>query len=519
MRTCFVRAAQVCVAAALCWAGVAGPAPLAAADDPDVDEILDQIGTSQNEANERHADYVRELEAVEASINNCREFFDQHGDDPEVRAIIRRIGEQPGDISFLTDSTDIEALVEAVGGDISLSQQDLEICLRLRDEGVGDKDEQRLRDEGVGDKDKQKPASFAHIAASLDRCLQALEQVGPDPAGIAVLQRVSRRPADPTFTSDQTLEKLEEAVGDLALTPRDLETCLDAFHVQAAFEQSLALLGEHPPPCQGNEKLCTFRGHSTCCASDQTCGNIRDTVTCNNPSCFPATATVWLEDGSQKAMRDVRLGDRVMVARADGSLGYEEVYLNTHKDPLSAAPYVELALASGRSLTLSPRHFIPVGAGPAPAWGEHVSKGANEIAVGDFVWSRADNGRMVPDEVAAVRTTVAVGAYNPLTMNGTIVVDGVVASAHSDWFLERVVSADAQTKVYQAILAPVRIAYRALGPARMEAIAEGWGVVDFVREASTPSGRSQGAGWTWPAVVLLAALGAAFLWRRRSAAH
>ena len=38
-------------------------------------------------------------------------------------------------------------------------------------------------------------------------------------------------------------------------------------------------------------------------------------------------------------MRDVRLGDRIMVAHADGSLGYEEVYLNTHKDSMqSSAP-------------------------------------------------------------------------------------------------------------------------------------------------------------------------------------
>jgi hypothetical protein len=281
VRIRYVRAAEICVAAALCWAGVAGPSPLAAADPADVDEVLDQIGASQNEADERHADYVRELEVVKASINSCRGFFDQHGDDAEVRAILKRIREQPGDI-FFTEPTDIEALVEAVGDDISLSQQDLEICLRLRDEGVDDKDEH---------KNERKPASLADVAASVDRCLQALEQVGPDPDGVAILQRLSRRPADPTFTSEKTLDRLEDAVGDLALTPRDLETCADAFHVQAAFEQSFTLLGEHPPPCRGNEKLCTFRGHSTCCASDQTCGNIRDTVTCNNPSCFPATAT------------------------------------------------------------------------------------------------------------------------------------------------------------------------------------------------------------------------------------
>jgi hypothetical protein len=29
----------------------------------------------------------------------------------------------------------------------------------------------------------------------------------------------------------------------------------------------------------------------------------------------------------------------------------------------------------------------------------------------------------------------------------------------------------------------------------METITEGWGVVDFVREATTPTGRSPGSGW------------------------
>ena len=137
--------------------------------------------------------------------------------------------------------------MDAVGGDIGLSQQDLEICLQLRDEGVGDKE------------NEQKPASLADIAASLDRCLQALEQGGPDPDGVAILQRLSRRPADSTFTSEKTLDRLEDAVGDLALTPRDLETCADAFHQNVSLEQSLGV-GEHPPPCQGDERTCTFSG-------------------------------------------------------------------------------------------------------------------------------------------------------------------------------------------------------------------------------------------------------------------
>ena len=163
-----------------------------------------------------------------------------------------------------------------------------------------------------------------------------------------------------------------------------------------------------------------------------------------------------LEGGATKAIAEVRLGDRLLVALADGSLGYEEVYLNTHRDGTSAAPFVELTLASGRLLTLSPRHFIPVAVGGGEIWMDRVVRAADEVRAGDRVWSRAADGKMVLDQVVAVRTKVDIGAFNPLTMNGTIVVDGVVASAHSDWFLDGLVSADAQAKVYQAILAPVR---------------------------------------------------------------
>jgi hypothetical protein len=226
---------------------------------------------------------------------------------------------------------------------------------------------------------------------------------------------------------------------------------------------------------------------------------------------------VQLEDGSTKAMPDVRLGDRVLVARTDGGLGFEDVYLNTHKDHVSAAPYIELTLASGRPLSLSPRHFIPVAAGPDSAWADHVAKGGDEIAAGDHVWSRSAAGRMELDRVTAARTKVAVGAFNPLTMNGTIVVDGVVASAHSDWLLDGIVSADTQTKVYQAILALVRVAYQVQGPQRMETVTESWGVVEAVRTATTPGNGGNPAPWLIAGLAFLVACGGAVAWRSRAA--
>ena len=125
--------------------------------------------------------------------------------------------------------------------------------------------------------------------------------------------------------------------------------------------------------------------------------------------------------------------------------------------------------------------------------------------------------REVPgvSRVVTATTQVAVGAYNPLTMNGTIVVDGEIASAHSDWFLDGIVSAQAQAQIYQAVLAPVRVAYQVLGPARMTTITESWGVVDFVRTATTPGGSTSGLGWAVLALALLASGGLVVVRKRR----
>jgi LPXTG-motif cell wall-anchored protein len=65
----------------------------------------------------------------------------------------------------------------------------------------------------------------------------------------------------------------------------------------------------------------------------------------------------------------------------------------------------------------------------------------------------------------------------------------------------------------------VRVAYAAIGPAWMETVIEGWGVVDFVREATTPDGRGSGLGWAGLAAALLAGGGLFLRRRRRAAAH
>ena len=60
-------------------------------------------------------------------------------------------------------------------------------------------------------------------------------------------------------------------------------------------------------------------------------------------------------------MSDLRIGDRVLAATRSGALQYQDVYMFGHADASKAAPYIHLATASGRTLRLTPDHYVPVG--------------------------------------------------------------------------------------------------------------------------------------------------------------
>lgn len=60
------------------------------------------------------------------------------------------------------------------------------------------------------------------------------------------------------------------------------------------------------------------------------------------------------------------------------------------------------------------------------------------------------------------------GLYNPLTLGGTIIIDGVATSVHSEWFLdplfEKLGLVAWLPAAYQAVLSPARLLFKAVGP-------------------------------------------------------
>ena len=123
---------------------------------------------------------------------------------------------------------------------------------------------------------------------------------------------------------------------------------------------------------------------------------------------------------------------------------------------------------------------------------------AKDVAVGDLINHVSDDGALKSGTVVSTTRSFKRGLYNPYTLSGTIVVDGVAASCHSSWildgFLPPRVAACVETRrhgrsmsqprrrrdplystqvaavVYQRLFVVPRLAYKLLGPEGMDRV-------------------------------------------------
>jgi hypothetical protein len=146
--------------------------------------------------------------------------------------------------------------------------------------------------------------------------------------------------------------------------------------------------------------------------------------------CFPGDAKVELENGKKTAMADLNVGDHVRVGPSE----FSEVYMFTHKDAEVKAKFVKISTAAEQSIRLTAGHYLYVNG---------KLQTARTVKVGDMV--SAGN-------VTAVSAEWADGLYNPHTMAGDIVVDGVLTSTYTDALMP---------KLAHALLWPVRMLYNA----------------------------------------------------------
>lgn len=153
-------------------------------------------------------------------------------------------------------------------------------------------------------------------------------------------------------------------------------------------------------------------------------------------TCFPSLATVQLDTGVKIRMSDLHLGDRVRASKTV----YSPVYLFTHRTSKHSAPsYLRLVTEANHTLTLTPSHLIYLNKNLVPA---------RDARVGDMLltvlgWSHLTAIQSIDD---------VTGLYNPQTLHGDIVVDGVIVSTFT-----QLVSVQTAT----GLLTPIRALFRA----------------------------------------------------------
>jgi len=147
--------------------------------------------------------------------------------------------------------------------------------------------------------------------------------------------------------------------------------------------------------------------------------------------CFPASGKVTLQGGKRVVLRDLKPGDRIRAATADGSLTIDTVSVFSLADRDATSRLIAISTFEGAILTVTPAHHLPVGATCCSE-----VRSASAVLVNDTVW--ADTGSasaaLVAHRVVRIDAvkSAARGLYSPVLLHGTFpIVDGV-ATAFDD---------------------------------------------------------------------------------------
>ncbi|XP_037380077.1 sonic hedgehog protein [Talpa occidentalis] len=232
-----------------------------------------------------------------------------------------------------------------------------------------------------------------------------------------------------------------------------------------------------------------------------------NSVAAKSGGCFPGSATVQLEQGGTKPVRELRPGDRVLAADEQGRLLYSDFLAFLDRDDGATKvfyvietrePRERLLLTAAHLLFVAP-HNDSAAAEPGAPGGPAGPGGpgalfASRVRPGQRVYVVAERGggrRLLPAAVHSVTTREAAGAYAPLTAQGTILINRVLASCYA--------VIEEHSWAHRAF-APFRLAHAllaALAPARSDRGAGGAGGAGRGAAGARGAAEAPAAGVHW----------------------
>eukprot|EP00112_Aurelia_sp_Birch-Aquarium-sp1_P002474 Seg1275.1 transcript_id=Seg1275.1/GoldUCD/mRNA.D3Y31 product="Desert hedgehog protein" protein_id=Seg1275.1/GoldUCD/D3Y31 len=147
-------------------------------------------------------------------------------------------------------------------------------------------------------------------------------------------------------------------------------------------------------------------------------------------NCFPGQSMVMTQDDGLKRMDELQVGNNVLSLSASGQLQFSPIIMFMDNKPNKIIEdYVIIETENpGHEIVLTKKHVIFASKDAV----HYQPSFAEKVQQGDFVKALAHDGcTVVPAKVVKVSLQCFTGAYAPLTGEGTILVNGVLASCYA----------------------------------------------------------------------------------------
>ncbi|XP_043919253.1 uncharacterized protein LOC122794689 [Protopterus annectens] len=149
--------------------------------------------------------------------------------------------------------------------------------------------------------------------------------------------------------------------------------------------------------------------------------------------CFPAEAMVLVENGTRRPMRDLQLGDKVLAVTPTGELTFSEIimWLDRRTDAFERYLIVQVE-NDNATLYISPDHVLFLSPHNSSFLSERVPVFAKDVRPGHLLYIYDSSLHILqPKRVKSIYEAKSMGAYAPLTMVGTLVVDDIAVSSYA----------------------------------------------------------------------------------------
>ncbi|VDI48924.1 sonic hedgehog protein-like [Mytilus edulis] len=164
------------------------------------------------------------------------------------------------------------------------------------------------------------------------------------------------------------------------------------------------------------------RGHIHCSVkSESSAAN-------NIGGCFSGESSIQSETRGYVQMKDLHTGEKVLSKTVDGVPVFSEVIMFLDKNSQKQATFIHIETEDHFSLEITDKHLIYVS--KTNYSDDFSSAYAEEVQVGQFVLVSNSTNNFIPSKVVALTKKTSSGVYAPLTIEGNIVVDGVLTSCY-----------------------------------------------------------------------------------------